>query len=56
MRRQICQKWGWEWLLFMLAKIPIGRLDANAIQQNVVTSNLFFAGKVLYEPGTRQRA
>ena len=45
MRRQICQKWGWEWLLFMLAKIPIGRLDANAIQQNVVTSNLFFCWK-----------
>ena len=26
----------------MCAKIPAGRLDANAIQQNVVTAHLFF--------------
>jgi len=49
-------KMGMGMATFYACKIPIGRLDANAIQQNVVTSNLFFAGKVLYEPGTRQRA
>ena len=32
---------------FMCAKIPIGRLNANAIQLNVVASHLFFYINVL---------
>ena len=33
---------------FMCAKIANGRLYANAIQQNVLTSHLFFVNKCMY--------